>query len=238
MIELFSVTVPDAEVQGDGCVESRKFLVEYFKNHPELGDPRSQDPEQHLHLLHTDHSIPQFWRQGMLGYLSNVQYLRLIFGKENIEDAGEYIVNHPGMTAETDDTVISRNFTSLDDCYTYIKETVDDYISNRQIVWIQTKEERVNELGLMSRIFPKGISTITHSVETVVPEKTYKVYNRSNTYKENVSGNNVEQSVSDATTSEVNYLRSTFQIRKRLKPLGDNVWGDWWETAKFDPQAI
>jgi hypothetical protein len=167
-----------------------------------------------------------------------VNFLKVAIGKENVVDAGEFKVSHWGFTPDTEDQIINVTKSSEQQCYEYIKQIADTYLENRTIAWIQNVRSMKNEYGWKRLLIPESDYIINYSVETCEPDAQYRVFNESNTFDEIVNGTDVETAYNEAISKEYHHHYLQFQVKKRLKPRGDHVWGDWWETVVFSPESI
>ena len=234
MIELYTHTNPN--VRNGGCRVARDYLVEYFEKHPELGNPRDQDPEAHLELLASDPEIPVNFRDDLLEFLERTDYMKIIFGKNNVEDSGEWRVLHWDLNID-DKSIVKEGFTNQQECEEYIKQTVED-----AIIW----DDRISILRkhkMNSPVFGQEhkVIDVTESIEynKWQDDETYTVKNLSETFiKENVLGKDLDNEIPKALLKEKQQEYGQFSIYKRLKLVNDPPWGNWWENVEFQVENI
>ena len=234
MIELYTATNPN--VRQGGCIDSRKYLVEYFEKHPELGNPRDQDPEEHLELLASDPEIPINFRDGLLEFLERTDYMRVIFGTQNIEDAGEWRVHHWDFN-DDDKFVVKEGFTNQQECQEYIKQIVEDgVVWNNDIFILRNLKMNNPKFQMEHEIIDVIESTNYGNWED---DKLYTLQNASMSYtKENVLGKDLEAEIPKALLKQKQHYYYKFAMYKRLKLINDPPWGNWWENVEFQVENI
>ena len=162
--------------------------------------------------------------------------MKIIFGKNNVEDSGEWRVLHWDLNID-DKSIVKEGFTNQQECEEYIKQTVEDEIIWNDRIFI-LKKYKMN-----SPVFRQEhkIIDVTESIEynKWQDDETYTVKNLSETFiKENVLGKDLDNEIPKALLKEKQQEYGQFSIYKRLKLVNDPPWGNWWENVEFQVENI
>lgn len=212
------------------CDESKEFIKSYAQEKQlPLADV---DPRDHMDRLLADNNIPLQYRDRARMYLNMPRALIAAYGKDNIEETGEWRVNHWSFDHHQRETI--KFFTSKEDCLSYIDGQINKIwgINNwKQLYSCSYMLEMIDEDTLK----PFKIKTEVPSVEealTFAENFTFDIRSTNGFVVENkVSRNDVPTVVQKAIDLEIQDIKRQFTMYKRLRPKGDETWGNWWKLV-------
>lgn len=207
------------------CEESIEYTKKWCKEHNyELTNvPAKQIIDEAL----ADPKIPPGFKKGILLYLREYRSILYVLGRQGVEDAGQWKVTW------TDEDG-SNNVEFFDAEETAIKFINDkSEIDDTDAVWsVFTRQTRFDAEFQKELTFTKFLTL--QQVKDYPKRYTFSVTNKFNNYTVECTRDEVAEHVQKAIDATKLLTASKFTLMKRVKPVGDEVWGNWWKRVRVN----
>jgi hypothetical protein len=175
-----------------------------------------------------DPTMPPGLRQGILNYLREVRSIIYVLGREGVEDAGEWKVEWQDDEGE----IHKEKFTAKQDA-------IDFVVDHAQLIDEDASWTVKTSSMQWDPEYQQEVKVVHHCTLDEVKEyskrTTFTVTNYLDNYTVECARDDVEEHVQNAINSALRHKVQKFNVYSRVKPVGDEVWGNWWKRIRISP---